>query len=178
MPSRSSTTPSIRCAEPSGRTTTLLAGTRYLWLRNPDNAVRPPAGHLRKPAHCAISRPHVPTGSGWPSRNSTTNPLTDSRRGLPQAMVFLGNPQPAAADHRRRPHRQTPLGRHSALVPQQDRQWSHRGDQQPRPGRQGKGSRLSLNPQPHRHGLSPRRKARSQLALLRSLLPTPNSEEP
>jgi hypothetical protein len=36
MPSRSSTMPSIRCGALSAKNHALLAGTRYLWLRNPD----------------------------------------------------------------------------------------------------------------------------------------------
>jgi hypothetical protein len=38
-------------------------------------------------------------------------------------VVLLGNSQPPVAGHRRRLYRPTPLGRHPALVPQQDRQW-------------------------------------------------------
>ena len=41
--------------------------------------------------------------------------LHRGRRSLPPAMAFLGDPQSAAPDHRRRPHRQTSLRRHSTL---------------------------------------------------------------
>ncbi len=50
----------------------LLAGTRYLWLRNPDRL--PSANGLPSKAYpCAISRLRVPTKYDWPSRSFTSN---------------------------------------------------------------------------------------------------------
>jgi len=40
-------------------------------------------------------------------------------------MVLVGQPQPAAADHRGGTHDQTSLDRYPPLVPQQDRQRHH-----------------------------------------------------
>ena len=57
----------------------VLAGTRYLWLRNPVNlSDRQRAASMA--SRYAISRPHVRTRSGWPFRNSMTNPLLTRRR--------------------------------------------------------------------------------------------------
>ena len=105
----------------------LLAGTRYLWLRNPDR-LSESTGYPRKPTNassqdCAC----LPNTIGLPGTLRAI--IHRVRSSLPPAMVFLGDPHSAAADHRRRPRRQTSLGRHSTLVPQQDRQRSHRGNQ-------------------------------------------------
>ncbi len=105
-------------------------------------------------------------------------PTPDAATVFLKKWYLLGNPQPAAANHRCRAHCQAPLERHPALVPQQDSQWPHRGDQQPRPSRQSKGSRLPLSPQPQSHGLPARSQTQSHASKLRSLLPMPNSEEP
>src|SRR6266478_7185415 len=69
-------------------------------------------------------------------------------------MVLVGHPQPPAADDRRGTHGQTPLERHSPLVPHQDRQRHYRGHQQPRPSRQSQSSWLPLHPQPQGDHLS------------------------
>ncbi len=103
----------------------LLAGTRYLWLRNPDR-LSDYNGLPSKAYPCVISRLRVPTKYDWPP-GTLRAIIHRVRSSLPPAMVFLGDPHSAAADHRRRPRRQTSLGRHSTLVPQQDRQRSHRG---------------------------------------------------
>ena len=50
----------------------LLAGTRYLWLRNPDR-LSDTNGLPSKAYPCVISRLRVPTKYDWPSRNFTSN---------------------------------------------------------------------------------------------------------
>ena len=50
----------------------LLAGTRYLWLRNPDR-LSDTNGLPSKAYQCVISRLRVPTKYDWPSRNFTSN---------------------------------------------------------------------------------------------------------
>jgi transposase len=50
----------------------LLAGTRYLWLRNPDR-LSSTNGLPSKAYPCVISRLRVPTKYDWPSRNFTSN---------------------------------------------------------------------------------------------------------
>ena len=105
----------------------LLAGTRYLWLRNPDRLSEFQRA-TSKAYQCVISRLRVPTKYDWPSRNFTSN--HPARPEQPSSGDGIsGRPTLGSTDHRRRPHRQTSLGRHSTLVPQQDRQWSHRGNQ-------------------------------------------------
>ena len=152
MPSRSSMTLSTRCAGPNAKST-----TSWRALAISGSAIRSTCPTDSEPhsktSRYAISRPHVHTASGWRSRNSMTNPLLTRRRSSSSKRDLWGNPQPAAANHRCRAHCQAPLERHPALVPQQDSQWPHRGDQQPRPSRQSKGSRLPLSPQPQSHGL-------------------------
>ena len=106
----------------------LLAGTRYLWLRNPDRLSEYQRATLE-----SLPLRHLKTARAYQIRLAFQELYEQSstrvRSSLPAAMVFLGDPHSAAADHRRRPRRQTSLGRHFTLVPQQDRQWAHRGNQ-------------------------------------------------
>ncbi len=155
----------------------VLAGTRYLWLRNPVNL-----SDRQRAAFENLPLRHLKTARAYRIRLAFQElydqPTPDAATVFLKKSVLLGNPQPAAANHRCRAHCQAPLERHPALVPQQDSQWPHRGDQQPRPSRQSKGSRLPLSPQPQSHGLPARSQTQSHASKLRSLLPMPNSEEP
>ena len=155
----------------------LLRGTRYIWLRNPANL-----SDRQQATLDALPTRHLKTARAYQIRLAFQDlydqPPAEAGAEFLKKVVLLGNPQPAGADDRCRPHHQAPLGWHPALVRQQDRQRPDRGHQQPGSGRQGKGSRLSIKPQPQGHRLPARRQARPQPASMRTLLPTPNSEEP
>ena len=159
----------VRRAEQKSQT--VLRGTRYLWLRNPTNL----SGRQRVALESLPTR-HLKTGRAYqnPARLPGTlrSILARSGRQVSQGVVLLGHPQPAGPDDRGCPHRQASLGRHTALVRQQDRQWTDRGDQQFGPGCQGQSTRLSFKPQPQGHGLLARWQARPQAARLNTLLPT------
>jgi len=108
-------------------------------------------------------QPGLPHPPGLPGALS---PTRQKRRGVSQKMVLVGHPQPAAADDPSSAHGQTPLERHSPLVPQPDCQWHHRSHQQSRPSRQSQSPWLPLNPQPEGDRLSHRRQARTRFTHL------------
>ena len=90
MPSRSSTMPSIRYDEPSGRTTncwparaTSGGATRTAYPSARRSSL--------KACPCAISRPRAPTGYGWPSRNYMSSPPPMPAQ-TSSSEVFLGDP--------------------------------------------------------------------------------------
>src|SRR6195256_779722 len=153
----------------------VLAGTRYLWLRNPVNL-----SDRQRAAFENLPLRHLKTARAYRIRLAFQE-LYDQP--TPDAATVFLKKWYFWATHSRLPPiidaaRKAPLERHPALVPQQDSQWPHRGDQQPRPSRQSKGSRLPLSPQPQSHGLPARSQTQSHASKLRSLLPMPNSEEP
>ena len=147
------------------KTQDALSGTRYIWLRNPANL-----SERQKATLDSLPTHHLKTARAYQIRLAFQDlyeqPSIETADQLPEEVVFLGHPQPARTDDRGRAHRQAPLGRHPALVRQQDRQRPDRGHQQPRPGRQGQGARLPLDAQPQGHRLSARRQARPQAARL------------
>src|SRR5208337_4830406 len=133
-------------------------------------------GHPRQPAdQSSEDRARLSNPAGLPRPLRTA--LHRDGHCVPQEVVLLGHPLPARTNDRGRTHGQAPLGRHPALVRQQDRQRADRGHQQPGPGRQGQSARLPVDAKSQGNGLSARRQARPQTARL-AALPTPNSEEP
>jgi transposase len=66
------------------------------------------------------SRLDAPIASASPSRR--LYPAREKRRSVPQKMVLVGHSQAPATDDRSGAHGQTPLERHSPLVPQPHRQ--------------------------------------------------------
>src|SRR6267378_4411274 len=117
--------------------------------------VQPVAAPARPVGQPLRREPQDRAGISHPPRlPGALRPAHQERRGVPQEMVLVGHPQPPAADDRRGTHGQTPLERHSPLVPHQDRQRHYRGHQQPRPSRQSQSSWLPLHPQPQGDHLS------------------------
>ena len=149
----------------------VLAGTRYLLApQDPVNLLNADGGPRRKPPARRLPVPHMHTtsarvpGTLWP-------PTPDA------ATVFLEE-SGALATHSRLPPSSMPRALSSAAgtascapVPPPDSQWPHRGDQQPRPSRQSKGSRLPLSPQPQSHGLPARSQTQSHASKLSRCYP-------
>src|SRR5690606_12811691 len=80
-------------------------------------------------------------------------------RAVPEAVVLLGHAQPPTLHDPGGPDHPKTLARRTPLVPVPRQQRHARGHEQPRPGRQGPGSRLSLPPELHHHGLPRMREA-------------------
>ena len=155
----------------------LLRGTRYIWLRNPANLSERQRAKLD-----SLPTRHLRTARAYQIRLAFQDlydqPSAATAAGFLKNVVLLGHPQPARTGHRCGAHRQAPLGWHSALVRQQDRQRSDRGHQQPGAGGQVEGPRLPLDPQPQGHSLLARWQTRLAATRVSTFLPTPNGEEP
>ena len=162
MPSRSSTTPLIRCVAPDRRTKACCAAHAISGC-----AIRTayPNGnglHLRTCPCVTQDCTCLPDPAGLSGPLPTAISRGSNR--LPEEMVLLGHPQPARTGHRCGAYRQASLGRYSAMVRQQDRQRVDRGYQQLGASRKGQGARLPFNPKPQGHRLSAGREARSAAA--------------
>jgi hypothetical protein len=90
-------------------------------------------------------------------------------RARSRSLVQLGDPIAPRAEQESPAHRRS--RRHSAMVRYQDCQRPHRGHQQPRSGREGQSSWLSLTAQSHRDHLLDRGQNRPQVGHLRQRFP-------
>ena len=149
----------VRRAESKGRPE--LKRSRYLWLRN-----EPSLSAQSRASLAALTRLNLKTARAYQIRLAFQEiyrqPTWEWGALLPRPMVRLGHPLAPRSDQGRGPHRDEAPRRHPELVRQPHRQRPHRGHQLPRPGRQGQGARLPLDPHAEGDHLPDRRQARPQ----------------
>jgi len=147
----------VRRQEQKGRPE--LKKTRYLWLKNPENLTKKQEAKL---AEIRPSKSHLKTARAYRIKRSFqefwTQPPELAEPFLKQ--WYFWATQPAWARHQGGQDHQGALGRRTSLVHHPRGQRDHGGAEQPDPGRQGEGSRLPDEPEPHRHELPDRRQTR------------------
>jgi transposase len=128
-----------------------LKGTRYAWLKRPENLTERQAAALAEltPASVGLS---VAAGV-----RRVLRPAGRAGRGLPRALVCGRDPQPPGAGQGIRPHDRRALGGGAALALDQDQQRGPGSHQLAGAGQQAARSRVPQQAEPDRDDLPDRR---------------------